>query len=54
VSRTGELILLVVGLMLALAWVAYSVRMLLQSIKDIYKLKVDREQKSSTSPPGDE
>jgi hypothetical protein len=46
VSRTGELIVLVVGLVLAVAWLAYSVRKLLESIKAIYRLKAAREQKS--------
>jgi hypothetical protein len=47
VSRTVELIVLVVGLVLALTWLAYSVRKLLESIKAIYRPKADREQKSS-------
>jgi hypothetical protein len=54
VSRTAELIVLVVGLVLALAWLAYSVRKLLESINAIYRLKADREQKSSAPPPRDE
>jgi hypothetical protein len=32
---------------LAIAWLAYSVRMLLESIKASYRVKVAREQKSS-------
>jgi hypothetical protein len=51
VSRTAELIVLVVLLVLALAWLAYSVRKLLESIKAIYRLKADRERKPSTPPP---
>ena len=50
-SRTAELIVLVVLLVLALAWLAYSVRMLLESIKDISRLKADRKRESSTPPP---
>jgi hypothetical protein len=48
VSRTGELIVLVVALVVALAWLAYSVRKLLESIRATYRLKTDREQESST------
>jgi hypothetical protein len=54
VSRTAELIVLVVFLVLALAWLAYSIRKLAESIKAIYRLKADRERKPSTSPPRDE
>jgi hypothetical protein len=54
VSRTGELIVLIVGLVLALAWLAYSVRKLLESIKAINKLKADREQELSTPSPRNE
>ena len=53
-SRTAELIVLVVGLVLALAWLAYSVRKLLKSIKDIYILKADLGQKPFASTPRDE
>jgi hypothetical protein len=54
VSRTAELIVLIVGLALSLAWLAYSVRKLLESIIAINKLKADREQESSTPPPRNE
>jgi hypothetical protein len=51
VSRTAELIVLVIGLVLALTWLAYSIRKLVESIKGIYRLKADRERKPSTPPP---
>jgi hypothetical protein len=53
VSRNVELIILIVALVLALAWLAYSVRMLLESIKDISRLKADRKRESSTPVPPD-
>jgi hypothetical protein len=53
VSRNVELIILIVALVVALAWLAYSVRMLLESIKAIYRLKADRERESSTPVPPD-
>jgi hypothetical protein len=44
VSRTSELIVLFVGLVLALAWLAYSVRKVVESIRDVYRRKAAREQ----------
>jgi hypothetical protein len=48
------LIVLVVALVLTLAWLAYSVRKLLESIKARYRLKAECERKSFTRPPLEE
>jgi hypothetical protein len=48
-----ELVVLIVALVLSLAWLAYSVRKLLESITEIYRRKADRERKSSPTPHPD-